>query len=98
MAGGMEQDGGRTGTATEPRDTSAFVQNQHASALAPCPVVPPRVNGKPAAKKKPQPVLPVRLKKEDVRYLALEGGGGKGVAYLGAIEALERLQGSQVLT
>ncbi|BDU39356.1 patatin-like phospholipase family protein [Vibrio nigripulchritudo] len=27
----------------------------------------------------------------DVHYLALEGGGGKGVTYLGAIRALERL-------
>lgn len=28
---------------------------------------------------------------QDVHYLALEGGGGKGVTYLGAIRALERL-------
>lgn len=28
---------------------------------------------------------------DDVHYLALEGGGGKGVTYLGAIRALERL-------
>ena len=28
---------------------------------------------------------------QDVEYLALEGGGGKGVTYLGAIRALERL-------
>lgn len=27
----------------------------------------------------------------NVHYLALEGGGGKGVTYLGAIRALERL-------
>ncbi|MFD9905105.1 patatin-like phospholipase family protein [Streptomyces sp. NPDC059063] len=32
-----------------------------------------------------------KLRPEDVRYLALEGGGGKGHAYLGAIEALEEL-------
>ena len=29
--------------------------------------------------------------KEDVRYLAFEGGGGKGVSYIGALEALEEL-------
>ena len=29
--------------------------------------------------------------KEEVRYLALEGGGGKGVILLGAVEELERL-------
>lgn len=29
---------------------------------------------------------------EDVHYLALEGGGGKGVTYLGAVRALERLR------
>ncbi|MGH9939589.1 MAG: patatin-like phospholipase family protein [Blastocatellia bacterium] len=28
---------------------------------------------------------------QDVHYLALEGGGGKGVTYLGAVRALERL-------
>ena len=28
---------------------------------------------------------------EDVHYLALEGGGGKGVTYLGAIQALEQM-------
>src|SRR5215467_6659289 len=29
------------------------------------------------------------LAPRDVRYIALEGGGGKGFAYLGAIEVLE---------
>ena len=39
-----------------------------------------------------KPTSPQPLKKEDVRYLAFEGGGGKGVTYLGAIQALEDLQ------
>jgi predicted acylesterase/phospholipase RssA len=30
-----------------------------------------------------------KVKIKDVKYLALEGGGGKGVAYLGAIKAME---------
>ncbi len=30
-----------------------------------------------------------RLRKEQVRYLALEGGGGKGFAFVGAVAALE---------
>ncbi|MFW9929638.1 MAG: patatin-like phospholipase family protein [Candidatus Thorarchaeota archaeon] len=34
---------------------------------------------------------PRKLKKEEVKYLALEGGGGKGITYLGAIKALETL-------
>jgi predicted acylesterase/phospholipase RssA len=33
-----------------------------------------------------------KLSHEAVRYLSLEGGGGKGVVYLGAVQALERLQ------
>lgn len=32
-----------------------------------------------------------RIKKEDVQYLAFEGGGGKGILYLGAAQALEEL-------
>jgi predicted acylesterase/phospholipase RssA len=32
------------------------------------------------------------LQKEEVFYLAFEGGGGKGVTYLGAIQALEELK------
>lgn len=31
-------------------------------------------------------------KPEDVRYLAFEGGGGKGVTYLGVVRALEKLE------
>ncbi|MBQ0850332.1 patatin-like phospholipase family protein [Streptomyces sp. BH-SS-21] len=31
------------------------------------------------------------LRREDIRYLAMEGGGGKGHAYLGAVRALEDL-------
>lgn len=31
------------------------------------------------------------FKKENIKYLAFEGGGGKGVAFLGAIAALEKL-------
>ncbi len=33
----------------------------------------------------------MKVSKEDVRYLIFEGGGGKGVAYLGAVKALEEL-------
>ena len=29
------------------------------------------------------------LKEQDIAYLALEGGGGKGFAYLGALELLD---------
>jgi predicted acylesterase/phospholipase RssA len=36
-----------------------------------------------------QPNGPRKLKPEEVEYLAFEGGGGKGAAYLGAIWALE---------
>ena len=34
---------------------------------------------------------PQHLKPSDVRYLALEGGGAKGIAYIGALAALEAL-------
>ena len=34
----------------------------------------------------------MRVSRENVAYLALEGGGGKGVAYLGAIRALETIK------
>jgi NTE family protein len=30
------------------------------------------------------------LKPEDIAYLALEGGGGKGFAYLGALQLLDK--------
>ena len=33
----------------------------------------------------------MKVKKEDVKYLVFEGGGGKGIVYLGAIEALEEM-------
>lgn len=33
-----------------------------------------------------------RLMPEEIRYLALEGGGGKGFAYLGAVQVLEDLK------
>ena len=33
----------------------------------------------------------MKVSKEKVRYLVFEGGGGKGVAYLGAVQALEEL-------
>ena len=33
----------------------------------------------------------VKISKENVKYLSFEGGGGKGVAYLGAIEVMEEL-------
>ncbi|MBD3270852.1 alpha/beta hydrolase, partial [Candidatus Peregrinibacteria bacterium] len=32
--------------------------------------------------------MPNRLKPEDVKYISLEGGGGKGNAFIGALEAL----------
>ncbi len=32
-----------------------------------------------------------KVSKEEVQYLAFEGGGGKGVTYLGALQALEEL-------
>jgi predicted acylesterase/phospholipase RssA len=32
-----------------------------------------------------------KLKTNDVNYLAFEGGGGKGIAYLGAVKALEEV-------
>lgn len=40
--------------------------------------------------------LPARVEIEpgQVEYLALEGGGGKGMAYLGALQALEELGGT----
>lgn len=34
----------------------------------------------------------VKISKEDIRYLAFEGGGGKGIAYIGALQALEELE------
>src|SRR5829696_2044705 len=45
-----------------------------------------------AVRKTPTSARPSPLKKDDVRYLAFEGGGGKGVTYLGAIQALEDLK------
>jgi predicted acylesterase/phospholipase RssA len=36
--------------------------------------------------------IAMRVSRDDVAYLALEGGGGKGVTYLGAIRALERME------
>jgi Patatin-like phospholipase len=33
-----------------------------------------------------------RLNPDEIRYLALEGGGGKGFAYLGALQVLEKLK------
>jgi predicted acylesterase/phospholipase RssA len=38
-----------------------------------------------------------RLKPEEIRYLALEGGGGKGFAYLGAIQVLEDIESVNVI-
>lgn len=39
--------------------------------------------------KQPRTGTPKLLKKEQVKYLAFEGGGGKGVAFIGALQALE---------
>ncbi|MHA1397708.1 MAG: patatin-like phospholipase family protein, partial [Candidatus Heimdallarchaeaceae archaeon] len=33
----------------------------------------------------------VRVSKEDVKFLVFEGGGGKGVAYIGALEVMKEL-------
>src|SRR6266446_4370725 len=51
------------------------------------PKVKLHVTGQPAhpARKKPRP----HLRPEEIKYLAFEGGGGKGFAYLGALEELE---------
>jgi predicted acylesterase/phospholipase RssA len=38
----------------------------------------------------PAAAVPAHLDEKDVEFLALEGGGGKGFAYLGAIDMLER--------
>jgi NTE family protein len=35
-----------------------------------------------------------KLEPDDIRYLAFEGGGGKGFAYLGAIDILEKVKAS----
>lgn len=45
---------------------------------------------------KPQSDKPAsrKLKADDIEYLALEGGGGKGFAYLGAIDILEKIKGA----
>lgn len=45
---------------------------------------------------KPQSDKPAsrKLKADDIEYLALEGGGGKGFAYLGAIDILEKIKGT----
>ncbi len=47
----------------------------------PSPAIDPKINNKPK-----------KLAPNDVHYLALEGGGGKGFAYLGAIGVLEELK------
>lgn len=46
-----------------------------------------------AAKPEPEESEPRKLKAEEIEYLAFEGGGGKGFAYLGAIDILERIKG-----
>jgi NTE family protein len=46
------------------------------------------------AQPKPDKPTPQKLKPDDIRYLVLEGGGGKGFAYLGAIDILERVKGT----
>ncbi|MCE7747097.1 MAG: hypothetical protein GPJ51_01780, partial [Candidatus Heimdallarchaeota archaeon] len=33
----------------------------------------------------------MKIAKDDVRYLVFEGGGGKGLAYVGVAQALEDL-------
>ena len=34
----------------------------------------------------------VKVTKKEVTFLAFEGGGGKGLTYLGALQALEELE------
>jgi len=46
-----------------------------------------------AAKPQPEQSEARKLTAEDIEYLALEGGGGKGFAYLGAIDILEKIKG-----
>src|SRR5438552_8502231 len=50
-----------------------------------------------SAAAKPQPEQsdsePRKLAVEEIEYIALEGGGGKGFAYLGAIDMLEKIKG-----
>ncbi|SRR6266568_3971257 len=46
------------------------------------------------ANQEPETPEPKKLKADDIRYLALEGGGGKGFAYLGAIDILEKVKGA----
>lgn len=38
------------------------------------------------------------IEPREIRHLALEGGGGKGLAYVGAFRALEKIDGAQVLS
>jgi NTE family protein len=45
--------------------------------------------GSAAAPGKKQGQAPARLAPGEIKYLALEGGGGKGFAYLGALQILE---------
>jgi len=33
----------------------------------------------------------MKVAKENVNYLVFEGGGGKGITYIGAVHALEEL-------
>ena len=37
-------------------------------------------------------ILIMKISSDNVRYLAFEGGGGKGIVYLGALQALEDLE------
>lgn len=49
-----------------------------------------RLKGLPApSSSAKQASQPQRLKPEDISYLALEGGGGKGFAYLGALQLMQ---------
>jgi len=47
-----------------------------------------------AVKNQSDKPAPRKLKVDDIEYLALEGGGGKGFAYLGAIDILEKIKGT----
>ena len=46
-----------------------------------------------AGAKPPEQTQSRKLKVEDIEYLAFEGGGGKGFAYLGALDILEKITG-----
>src|SRR5947208_13030581 len=54
----------------------------------------PGADGSKQTPAQPQDDAPLpsrKLKPDDVEYIAMEGGGGKGFAYVGAVQVLEKL-------